>query len=541
MYVVIVDTTQIQPYIFGSNRLKENIGASFLVAQATGSWAEGCLSSKMEKLYAGGGNFVAKAEEEPSAEKFIRELSKKVLLEAPGLQLVMTYRKRTDGETLATAVSETFKQLAQVKQARAHKEPLLGLSVTVMCSSTALPAVGMTKMVANDPNSVYPASPEIMAKLNANSAATKRLTEQHKPRAGFAYPRDFDDLGREKGEQSHLAVVHADGNGIGKKFKAILNNHIENKDDDEYLKDVRLLSENVEKASKAALTATLEALQDRIARDEPAHKDAIRQRNEKGTVIAEVLLKKENGTTYLPFRPLVFGGDDVTFVCDGRLGISLAVEYIRQFEKLTAALDQGKLSACAGIAIVKSHYPFARAYDLADGLCGSAKKYRQQHNLNESCLDWHFALTGLSGDIGEIRKREYTTYQKPEELKKPNSRYRGESLTLRPLTLNGNPQETHRSFNVVLNGVMAFQDLALKPEEEPKWSTRRNKVKALREALRDGPTGVRRFRMMYGLEKLPEIDASKNSDFQSSGWWTDWCGYFDAIEMMDWYIPLEGK
>jgi hypothetical protein len=288
----------------------------------------------------------------------------------------------------------------------------------------------------------------------------------------------------------------------------------------------------------------LDTLVKRLRWDETDQRYVIRHANcgGLGNVLANIVLvdgKKDHEGYFLPFRPLVFGGDDVTFVCDGRLGISLAVEYMQQFEKQTEAIIGEKLTACAGIAIVKSHYPFARAYDLADGLCSSAKKYRQQQGLDASCLDWHFALTGLSGDIGEIRKREYTTYQKPEELKKPDARYHGESLTLRPLTLNGNPKETQRSFNVVLNGVKAFQDLELKPEEEPKWSTRRNKVKALREALRDGPAGVRRFRTMYGLEKLPEIDASKNSDFQSGGWWTDWCGYFDAIEMMDWFIPME--
>lgn len=38
MQLLILDTSQIQPYVFGSNRLRENIGASYLVAQATGQW-----------------------------------------------------------------------------------------------------------------------------------------------------------------------------------------------------------------------------------------------------------------------------------------------------------------------------------------------------------------------------------------------------------------------------------------------------------------------------------------------------------------------
>ena len=37
-HLVVVDTTGIQRYIFGSNRLRENVGASHLVYQATEGW-----------------------------------------------------------------------------------------------------------------------------------------------------------------------------------------------------------------------------------------------------------------------------------------------------------------------------------------------------------------------------------------------------------------------------------------------------------------------------------------------------------------------
>lgn len=536
MYVVIVDTAQIQPYIFGSNRLKENIGASYLVAQATTSWAESCLPPGVETLYAGGGNFVALAEDEPAARAFSRALSKKVLADAPDLQLVMTYRERGRGETLATAVTNTFLQLAQRKQARPQREPLLGLGVTQMCRSTALPAVGY----ANDPDNAYPASAAILAKLAANQSATDRLNKELQPPASFSYPRDFEDLGREKGEQSYIAVVHADGNGMGQRFLDLNKEHASNPDDEAYKQAIQKLSNDVNRAGLNALAATVQALHGRICRDEPDKKDAIRLRNVNGDMITEVLLKQENGATYLPFRPLVFGGDDVTFVCDGRLGIALAIEYLNQFEKQTGAILGETLTASAGIAIVKSRYPFARAYDLAEALCSSAKKYRAQNNLAESsCLDWHFALTGLAGDLNEIRRREYTTWQDPARLKDEN--YRGESLTLRPLTLNDNPKESHRSFNVVHKGVAAFQDLHLGEGEKPVWSTRRNKVKALRDALRNGPAAVQRFMIMYGLKTLPRIDAQKDSNFQFTGWSGSDCGYFDAIEMMDWYISLEAQ
>lgn len=109
-WLVVVDTTQIQPYIFGSNRLQENIGASWLVKQATGPWALQLLvSNKLksnvrnaqqnqlddslriedgnldaEVIYAGGGNVLVLFADECKARDFIACLSRKALCEAAG-------------------------------------------------------------------------------------------------------------------------------------------------------------------------------------------------------------------------------------------------------------------------------------------------------------------------------------------------------------------------------------------------------------------------------------------------------------------------
>src|SRR6185312_4842133 len=74
----------------------------------------------------------------------------------------------------------------------------------------------------------------------------------------------------------------------------------------------------------------------------------------------------------LPVRPILYGGDDLTFVCHGRLGLALAERYLRAFAAAPAS-DGQPLSACAGVAIVHSRAPFSRAYGLADELCRTAK------------------------------------------------------------------------------------------------------------------------------------------------------------------------
>ena len=50
--LVYIDTVSIQEYIFGSNDLKQNIGASELVAQATRDW----VFDVLDEMKKGGGN-----------------------------------------------------------------------------------------------------------------------------------------------------------------------------------------------------------------------------------------------------------------------------------------------------------------------------------------------------------------------------------------------------------------------------------------------------------------------------------------------------
>jgi hypothetical protein len=403
-----------------------------------------------------------------------------------------------------------------MKRTRALSAPLLGLSVSVMCQSTGLPASDVTRKIGDDEG--YPASAEIHEKLavatrqyNQPSEAEQRLLKMIRPPDEYEYPRDFSDLGGSKGEHSYIAVVHADGNRMGRRIMEIGKAHatpIQNRD---YISAVRDFSDKVEEAAQGALRATLDKLTSQI------HSGVIPH-----PTLSKLIIKlnrgNQPGKLFLPFRPIVFGGDDLTFVCDGRLGLSLAIEYLKQFEGHTANLpdNKGRATSCAGIAIVKSHYPFARAYKLAEDLCSSAKKYRQKENLDGSCLDWHFAISGPSGDIKEIREREYQVHSG--------------FLTLRPVALAANPKQVQRSWEVVHSGVNAFQG--------EDWAGRRNKIKALRDALRGGNTAVKSFLAKFNeTNPLPEVCTSL-TNLKWEGWQGGLCGYFDAVEMIDWFFPL---
>jgi CRISPR RNA silencing complex Cmr2 subunit-like protein len=547
MQLLIVDTTGIQPYIFGSNRLRENLGASHLVAQATEDWAleilrmmfgarcnvqaDNALDKTMniespanglesEVVYAGGGNIVIlfrDSDNQDKAKEFTGRLSRQALTDAPSLQLVIAKEPFDwSNDSLFEKVKATFRRLAELKRTRALSAPLLGLGVSVKCQSTGLSASEVTQPIGN--NSGYPASAEIHAKLrvatnhnNQPSEAGIRLRTVLPPPSQYDYPGEFNDLGGSAGEHSYIAVVHADGNGMGLRIMDLGKAHASKAQNRDYINAMRDFSDAVEEASQKALKATLGKLVNRIKGDVIRHPNLPK-------LVVKLIPGAQPGSLFLPVRPIVFGGDDLTFVCDGRLGLSLAIEYLNQFKQHTVNLpdNQGAATACAGIAIVKSHYPFARAYGLAEDLCGSAKKYRREKNLNESCLDWHFAMSGLSGGIEVIRDREY--------------KVSAGSLTLRPVTLDDNPREPQRSWEVVHKGVNAFQG--------QDWAGRGNKVKALRDALRGGSASIASFRNKFNETKPLPRALPNHPDLERTGWLGGFCGYFDAVEMIDWFFPL---
>jgi hypothetical protein len=254
-------------------------------------------------------------------------------------------------------------------------------------------------------------------------------------------------------------------------------------------------------------------------------------KDEKGNVI----FKAENGKSFhlkegkifkdnhwkdvifFPFRPIIFGGEDVAFICDGRIALDLTVHYLTALQQVNLA-DDNPLYARAGVALVKTHYPFRKAYDLAEELAKNTKERINEIDNDGKevyALDWHVAFTGLSGNINEIREREFVVNQG--------------KLFMRPVSIcktkDGSDWLTWENF------------VSVTREFQFEWSEKRNKAKTLREALRKGEVQVEQFLKLNKDIKLPEV---KNcNDMKDKGWFDERCGYFDALEMMDMYFPLE--
>jgi len=141
----------------------------------------------------------------------------------------------------------------------------------------------------------------------------------------------------------------------------------------------------------------------------------------------EAVKKHFDGLECIPIRPIVLGGDDLTLICRGDIAIPYVEVFLEEFENQTERLlgdilqdnqvfgkdGARKLTACAGIAYIKSSFPFYYGYALAEALCSRAKKdakkdERKQDGLAPSCLMFHKVQDSFVEDFDEIAKRELT-------------------------------------------------------------------------------------------------------------------------------------
>ena len=177
------------------------------------------------------------------------------------------------------------------------------------------------------------------------------------------------------GRNDWIAIIHADGNSLGELVNDL------GKEGKEKLRE---FSENLDKATRQAAQ---EAYKKVKGNDEKKH----------------------------PIRPIVLGGDDLTVICRGDIAIDFVKEYISLFEEKTENLLSRKLTACAGIAFIKSSYPFSFGYELAETLCGLAKKDAksdEMKNANKgmvpSCLMFHKVQSSFVEDYESIKQKELT-------------------------------------------------------------------------------------------------------------------------------------
>lgn len=194
----------------------------------------------------------------------------------------------------------------------------------------------------------------------------------------------LDNLVTKKGEESLLAVVHADGNNMGIKIGQMLQGETS------YDVCVTKMRRFTKDTADAFVTDGLEAM-DRCQKE--------LEEKYRGSNI--------NEKSFF-YRKIIADGDDMTFICNARFVMDYVKAYLDAVKKhKEKKQSEWEYSSCAGICIFHSNYPFAKAYSLAEQACDSAKqKVHGSEVKEESWIDFHYIHNGVGGNLEQIREQQ---------------------------------------------------------------------------------------------------------------------------------------
>lgn len=448
-YLVIIETSSNQDYIFSTNKLKENIGASELTYRSGTQWVLGAIASHtgqrgfevwqdaaqlrqillnpaknppiedsdqgVEILTAASGKALFLTKTQDIAQSIIQAVTRQALVKAPGLTIAGVYKKvgvLGNGGALAKAIREVHQEF---ETKRSHfpspENRFLRLPIVAECASSGLPASalvqeGSRKRSISQPNhakwSFARKAKVRLEKLDARLARQiDQLVSEEKESDQGSAASSGNRLLKEDATsdpRSWLGIVHADGNGLGKIFLNFEKYLGSDTSDRSYINTYRKFSLALDECTEAAFRQAL----------------AVFPADEKDGAV--------------PVVPLILGGDDLTVVCDGHYALEFTREFLQAFEQQTknhegiapiakAAFGVGQLSACAGVAIVKRHFPFSVAYSLAAELIRSAKQVKQQLTCAPtdkisadtpfpcSALDFHILYDTTGVDLEAIQDK----------------------------------------------------------------------------------------------------------------------------------------
>ena len=290
-----------------------------------------------------------------NAQELYETISKKmafyILKKTYSLELVYTCVECTDNffEDYENLNAELGKLKSQMPSAY-H----MGAFPICRCDSdTLLPIVGRIQYrnENGDVTDIRDFSEESRLKTEFDSALLKNREDTQ-----------IDNYIQNKGVDSHIAIIHIDGNNMGQRINEVLK------------------TANYDNIKEKFVSIKV---RDRFA--EVCKK--MEQLTE--TYITEVILphtNKKRKDVHLVYA-IIQAGDDITYITRADIALSFTRKFIELVSKeyMLDNTDDAKylISACAGIAFIDSHFPFSDGYDLAEKCCASAKS-RAKANKSES-------------------------------------------------------------------------------------------------------------------------------------------------------------
>jgi len=318
----------IQGFIFATNKLQEIVGASEIVKGVEEKFRTSANYEKGDKriLLNAAGNVKALFDDKECCQDVVKYFSKNIQQEAYGITVSQALIE-ISGEK---PTKEEFRRLDDCLKIQRNKPSIpldASLSIMELNPKTAKPIYDYDKRNEKLDKATF----------QKRKAYTEWFEENRKKDKNF---KDLKELSALSNGKNKLAVIHADGNGLGKL--------------------VPELKEKLSAFSVALDKATRQAFED----------------------------AKTEG---MKIREVILGGDDLTVICDANEALGFTQRYLENFEKNTANIKEldgltDKLTACAGIAYTNEKYPFHYAVDLAEALCKESKNHSKR---KVSCVMFH--------------------------------------------------------------------------------------------------------------------------------------------------------
>ncbi len=388
--LAMYDIRSKQAFIYRSTALKEIVGGSLIIRDcfedylypaANGVSDKGLFHKRDvdftregfkshieegyagELVYDGGGNFIVIYKDMDTYRDINYLFSKKILEKIGTLQILPTYIEGIDFDDYKGDRDKLYAKHKIEEGKQSFISPWGSLPIVQVDYATSEPIVE----IRHENKSDLKVSQEGKAKRDKYDKVVKSGETEFDEKI-------LDNMVYEKGTESLLAVIYADGNNMGAAVKKCIEDY---KSYEDCVKAMRAFSDEIQK----------KFIDDR-------KKD-----------IEEYLNKNYPDKNKRRF--IVLSGDEITFICNARHAYEVMREYLRELPK--------GCSACAGAAIFHSHAPYSEAYRIAEECCEAGKKYMKDKDItsDKSFMDFYYCQGAIGVSLEAMREEVGDLNSKP--------------------------------------------------------------------------------------------------------------------------------